>query len=182
MRVIYTIGHAARSIDDFLAMLLGHCVETVIDVRGFPVSRLYPRFNKDELAVELATEGIRYEWLRDLSGPHADAGALPTNGSQPNLFRIYAEYMRTPEFESALRHLISRARDGNAAILCSEALSTHCHRRLIADALAAHGWTVIHILDTEHTEPHEMSALARLEDGHLTYRTLSGRMHQGLRN
>jgi hypothetical protein len=44
---IWTIGHSTRAIEDFLALLKAHKIESLVDVRHFPGSRRYPHFNKE---------------------------------------------------------------------------------------------------------------------------------------
>jgi hypothetical protein len=51
----------------------------------------------------------------------------------------------TPEFGAALDELTAHARTRLTAIMCAEGLWWRCHRRLIADRLAANGWSVGHV-------------------------------------
>ncbi|MEZ4548619.1 MAG: DUF488 domain-containing protein [Thermodesulfobacteriota bacterium] len=55
----HSIGHSNRSIDDFIAALEAHGIETLADVRSYPVSRRYPHFSRDELSDALAARGIK---------------------------------------------------------------------------------------------------------------------------
>jgi len=57
---IWTIGHSARSVEDFIHILKAHEILTLVDVRSYPGSRRYPQFNKDNLAASLAANGINY--------------------------------------------------------------------------------------------------------------------------
>jgi uncharacterized protein (DUF488 family) len=49
------------------------------------------------------------------------------------------------------------ARRARLAIMCAEQHPSRCHRRLIADWLAAHDVEVVHLIDPERTEPHGMT-------------------------
>jgi uncharacterized protein (DUF488 family) len=50
------------------------------------------------------------------------------------------------------------------AIMCAEAVWWHCHRGLIADFLKARGMEVIHIIDSQKTQPHPFTPAARIVD------------------
>ena len=65
---VHTIGHSNRSIDDFIAALEAHGIETLADVRSYPVSRRYPRFSREELTDALSARGIKYIWMPRLGG------------------------------------------------------------------------------------------------------------------
>jgi hypothetical protein len=53
--------------------------------------------------------------------------------------------MQTDEFERHAAALLRLAETTRVAAMCAEALPTHCHRSLLADALVAHGAHVLHI-------------------------------------
>src|SRR5687768_18263816 len=50
-----------------------------------------------------------------------------------DLFRGYADYMQTPEFEQSLEELIRLANNERLALMCAEAVPWRCHRSLIAE-------------------------------------------------
>jgi Protein of unknown function, DUF488 len=53
--------------------------------------------------------------------------------------------MAGAEFETGLAALETLAGDCTAAMMCAEGLWWRCHRRLVSDALTAHGWEVVHV-------------------------------------
>jgi uncharacterized protein (DUF488 family) len=55
------------------------------------------------------------------------------------------------------------------AIMCAEALPWQCHRRLIADAFVAAGWTVLDIMGPGKTPPHKLTEFAKVEGDLVTY-------------
>src|SRR5688572_7325913 len=59
---LWTIGHGNRSSEDFVQLLQYANIETVIDVRAYPVSRRHPHFSRPPLAAALAGAGIEYLW------------------------------------------------------------------------------------------------------------------------
>ena len=38
---LYTIGHSTRTLDELIAVLKAHSIETLVDIRAFPMSRRY---------------------------------------------------------------------------------------------------------------------------------------------
>ena len=60
---LYTIGHSTRTVDEFLATLQAHSIQTLVDIRAFPMSRRLPHFNRESLEKTLPENGIRYVGL-----------------------------------------------------------------------------------------------------------------------
>ena len=166
---LFSIGHSNRSIDEFLDLLQAHGIEELVDVRTAAGSRTNPQFMKDVLARALEIHGIHYTHLPALGGfrkPRPDSiNAAWRNES----FRGYADYMQTPEFETALAELLDLAARDRTAVMCAEAVPWRCHRSLIADALVARGLTAGHILSLTRCNPHALTSFARVENGRVTY-------------
>jgi uncharacterized protein (DUF488 family) len=87
-------------------------------------------------------------------------------------FRGYADYLMTEEFADGITELLTVAYGLRTVIMCAELLWWRCHRRLIADVLTTLGIAVVHIRDATLTEPHQLTAPARLVDGALSYEAL----------
>ena len=138
-------------------------------MRRLPRSRRHPHFSGPALAAELARVRIGYSHHLDLGGMRAPHPDSENRALREEAFRGYADHMGTAEFERALDQVIARARGIRVAILCAEADPAHCHRRLIADVLAARGATVLHIRGPDPAEPHRMSPEARVSGGRVTY-------------
>ena len=171
MRRIFTVGHGARSIDEFIVILETAGIDLLIDVRRYPGSRRHPHFSRDQMNVSLADRGIAYEWWGETLGGrrkqvgHADPHVVWNNPS----FRAYAAYMDTPSFRESLTALESRSATSDLAIMCAETLWWRCHRRLIADALVVGGFQVVH-LGLGDDRQHVLTQGARvLEHGLLLY-------------
>lgn len=169
MTRIWTIGHSTHGIDDFIALLAAHDVETLADVRRFPGSRRHAHFNRDQLQASLERANIAYQWFEALGGrrsPRPDSrNTAWTNAG----FRGYADYMETAPFREAADGLLGLAKQSRTAIMCAEAYWRNCHRALLSDYLKAAGVEVIHMLDQKRTEPHPFTPPAILVDGRLTY-------------
>jgi uncharacterized protein (DUF488 family) len=166
---VLTIGHSARSLDEFLALLRAHGVTQIVDVRKLPRSRANPQFNVETLPSALRAAGIGYQHLPGLGGlrrPRPDS----VNTAWRHLsFRGYADYMQTPEFADNLDQLLQLAQTGRVAILCAEAVPWRCHRSLIADALVARGTRVLHVMSVRRTDAHTLRPWACVEGGRVSY-------------
>jgi uncharacterized protein (DUF488 family) len=153
---ILTVGHSTHPAEEFVALVRTHGVEVVCDVRRFPASGRNPQFNAHALRESLAGAQIAYEpFGEELGGrrrPTRPAGESPWRVEG---FRGYAEYMETPPFQTGLERLEEVARERRAAVMCAEGNWRRCHRRLIADALTARGWLVIHIGPDSRIEEHQ---------------------------
>ncbi len=167
--VIFTIGHSTHSIDEFISLLETHGVERLVDIRTVPRSRHNPQFNGDALPATLSAAGIEYEHAPGLGGlRHARKDSVNT-GWRNASFRGYADHMQTAEFESALDRLIEESKDRRGAVMCAEAVPWRCHRSLVADALAARGIEVWHIVGPGPARRHEMTPFARVNGNRVTY-------------
>ena len=152
-------------------MLRAHHIETLFDIRAFPMSRRLPQFNRDSLEQTLPAAGIRYIWMKELGGYRKKIREdSPHIAMRNDSFRNYADYMLTPEFERAIAELISIAEEQHTAYMCAERVYFHCHRMLVSDWLVAHGHEVLHIDALGPVKAHRVTADARLVDGQVLYR------------
>jgi uncharacterized protein (DUF488 family) len=71
-----------------------------------------------------------------------------------------------------MRALQALAQAHPTAIMCAEATYRRCHRMLVADYLALHGWEVRHILDARRWQPHRLTPFARREGEDVLYPAL----------
>ncbi len=169
----YTIGHATRPIDQFIALLQGVEVTVVVDVRTMPRSRANPQYNQNALPRSLAAFHIGYEHVAALGGlrsRHRDVAPSINAFWQNESFHNYADYAMGDHFRSGLTRLRELGHEQCCAIMCAETLWWRCHRRIITDYLLAAGETVFHILGPGHIEPAHMNVAARPGlSGCLTY-------------
>lgn len=167
---VFTVGHGARPLDDFLATLRAAAVAGVADVRRFPGSRRHPQFGRDALPAALADAGLRYDWLPALGGRRtAGTAPSPNPAWRVDAFRHYADYMDTPAFAEGIDALLALAGARPTAVLCAETHPSQCHRRLIADKLAVLGHEVVHLLTPVRREAHVPPPFLRVDGGRLRY-------------
>jgi uncharacterized protein (DUF488 family) len=163
---VFTIGHGARDIDAFLALLRSAGVQLLVDVRTAPGSRKHPQFGRDALEASLAGDGIDYVWEGEALGGWRRARSDSRHTALRSAgFRGYADHMESGAFGAARQRLIDRAAEVPTAVMCAETLWWRCHRRMLADALVTVGCEVRHIMDGPRQEPHRLSLQARIEDG-----------------
>ena len=132
MKKIYTLGTGRRSEEDFIEILFGYDIKTLVDVRSFPKSKM-PIFTRENLETLLKREGINYVFLGRELGGFRKGG--------------YEAYTETEDFRKGIDKLESIAETGTGVIICAERFPWKCHRRWISRELHRRGWQVEHILD-----------------------------------
>jgi len=171
MARLFTIGHSTRTLEELIGALEAHSIQTLVDIRSFPMSRRLPYFNRESLEKAIPAAGIRYVWMKDLGGRRKKSLAQSPNVALRNdSFRNYADYMLTPEFERAIAELVRIGEQSPAAYMCAERVYFRCHRMLVSDWLVAHEHEVLHIDDAGPAKPHSLMQEARVVDGKLIYR------------
>jgi uncharacterized protein (DUF488 family) len=171
LATLYTIGHSTRTLDDLIAALRAHQIQTLVDIRAFPASRRLPQFDRESLEKSLSNAGIRYVWMKALGGYRKKIrDDSPHIALRNDSFRNYADYMLTSEFQKAASELILLAQSSRTAYMCAERVYFHCHRMLVSDWLVAHGHEVLHIDDDRPVKSHHLTTEGRIIDGELIYR------------
>jgi len=166
---LFSIGHSNRTIEDFVSLLKAHHVDCLVDVRTIPRSRHNPQFNTDELKESLSRADIKYVHRKQLGGLRHAAKDSMNKGWRNASFRGFADYMQTAEFGGAIEELVALANGSTCAVMCAEAVPWRCHRSLIADALAARGVKVDHIMSRTQVQPHAITPFARVQGRRITY-------------
>lgn len=132
MKKIYTLGTNKRSEEDFVEILLAYNIQSLIDVRSFPRSKIQI-FRRENLELLLNSEKIEYHFLG------AELGGLRKSG--------YIAYTITDDFRKGIDLLESIALTKTSVIICAERFPWKCHRKWIARELHKRGWEVDHIID-----------------------------------
>lgn len=170
---LFTVGHSNRDLDEFIALLRGHRITSVVDVRKLPGSSRYPHFNADALAPSLEPHGISFTRIESLSGRRPVDASVPFEVNawwQNRSFHNYADHALCAEFRAGLSTLLGLSTHGRVAVMCAEAVWWRCHRRIIADYAIAAGTRVAHIMSEHSCPAAELSPGAMPhEDGSITY-------------
>jgi uncharacterized protein (DUF488 family) len=169
--MLLTYGHGTESAERTVATLAGACVVSLVDIRTAPGSRRNPQFARVAMEEWLPGAGIAYRWEKRMGGFRRPSAGNPDVAWREDMFRGYAEHMRSADFREAIDAVLAEAESRQVVVMCSESLWWRCHRRLVADfAAAARGTDVRHLMHDGRTEPHRLSPGLRLRaDGLLVY-------------
>lgn len=146
---VFTIGHSNREFEEFVELLREHSIRHVVDVRKNPGSNRYPHFNAETLAKSLSDYDICLTHSPGLTGRRTVSKETDFEVNawwQNRSFHNYADHALTAEFREAFDALRRTSQQDPTAVMCSEAVWWRCHRRIIADYLLAHDYSVAHIM------------------------------------
>ncbi len=188
--MLLTYGHGTETADRTIGLLREAGVSSLVDIRTAPGSRRNPQFARAALEEWLPAAGIAYRWEKRLGGFRRPSPDNPDVVWREDMFRGYAEHMRSPDFLAAIDAVLAEAELAEAelaeaelaeaeaepethrvTVMCSESLWWRCHRRLVADfAAVARGIEVRHLMHDGRLEAHRPTPGVRLrDDGLLVY-------------
>jgi uncharacterized protein (DUF488 family) len=181
--MLLTYGHGTDPAERTVATLAGAGVSSLVDIRTAPGSRRNPQFARAAMEEWLPEAGIAYRWDKRLGGFRKPSAGNPDVAWREDMFRGYAEHMRSADFGAAIDAVLAEAvltetvladgapGAGLVTVMCSESLWWRCHRQLLADFVsAARGVEVRHLMHDGRVEAHRLSPGLRLrDDGHLVY-------------
>jgi uncharacterized protein (DUF488 family) len=175
--MLLTYGHGTGTAERTVATLAAAGVAALVDVRTAPGSKRNPQFARAALEEWLPEAGIAYRWDKRLGGFRRPSAGNPDVAWREDMFRGYAEHMRSADFGAAIDAVLAGAAasastgSGLVTVMCSESLWWRCHRRLLADFVSvARGTEVRHLMHDGRVEAHRPSAGLRLrDDGVLVY-------------
>src|SRR5207244_11131832 len=111
---LFTIGHSTRTLEELIAALQGHSIQTLVDIRSLPMSRRLPHFNRESLEKTLAEAGVRYVWMKDLGGRRKKIrDDSPHIALRTPSFRNDATYNLIAQFRVALAPLSERSSESH---------------------------------------------------------------------
>jgi uncharacterized protein (DUF488 family) len=155
MSSFFTIGHSSHDFQSWLALLVRHGVEVVVDARSSPYSKYVPQFDKELMQRSLEEAGIRYLFLG------AELGGRPANPAyyDDKSRVLYSRLHEDAHFRAAISRLQFGIERFRVALVCGEEDPAHCHRRLlIGRVLCEHGHTMLHIRGDGRLESDETVA------------------------
>ena len=183
--MLLTYGHGTEPAERTVDLLREAGVSSLVDIRTAPGSRRHPQFARAALEEWLPAAGIAYRWEKRLGGFRRPSPDNPDVVWREDMFRGYAEHMRSPDFLAAIDAVLAEAELAEAdlaeaaaepethrvTVMCSESLWWRCHRRLVADfAAVARGIEVRHLMHDGRLEAHRPTPGVRLrDDGLLVY-------------
>ena len=132
---IFTAGYEGLAQDQLLDRLASAGAAVLLDVRAIAQSRK-PGFSKTLLGSSAAARGLRYLHLRSLGTPKAGRIAARA-GRAAEMEAVFAAHMATDVARAGLEEAIIAAAEAPTCLLCFERDPHLCHRRIVADAIAA---------------------------------------------
>ncbi|HEX4446157.1 MAG TPA: DUF488 domain-containing protein [Polyangiaceae bacterium] len=140
---LFTIGFTRTSAESFFTRLQAGGINRVVDVRLHNVSQLAGFAKRDDLRYFLKSIcGLEYVHRLDLAPTENMLDAYRKHrGSWAAYERSFVDLLRVRRIEDA----IARDELDGACLLCSEDKPHHCHRRVVAEYLAAR-WPEVEIV------------------------------------
>ncbi|MGQ0603696.1 MAG: DUF488 domain-containing protein [Anaerolineales bacterium] len=144
---LYTIGFTQKSAEKFFKILCVNGIRRLVDIRLKPDGQLSGFAKQGDLPYllrELAA-GCEYLHLPQLAPTKEILTAYRAGGDWPDYVARFEKLMD----ERTIPDTLNRAEFAikPACLLCSEATPDQCHRRLVAERMAAHwpGVEIIHL-------------------------------------
>lgn len=124
-KVIYSIGHGTRKLEDFYSLLRQYNIQYLIDVRSQPYSKYNPQFNQHDLRSYLEIRKVRYVFMGDsLGGRPKDESCYDSDGKVD-----YTKIKEKDFYKEGISRLKTAHSKGiGVAIMCSESKPCECHR------------------------------------------------------
>jgi uncharacterized protein (DUF488 family) len=146
MTALYTIGYKRKPLSTFIGQLRQAGVDAVIDVRLRNTSHLVGYTKRDDLAF-LLQEGfsIAYEHHPELAPTLEILHTYRDDGDWAAYESRFLPLLVERGAEEVGRGILARYRA--PCLLCSESITEHCHRRLVAEYWARHlpDLTIVHL-------------------------------------
>ena len=144
---LYTIGFTQKTAQDFFERLRRNGVRRLVDIRVHPGGQLSGFAKQEDLPYflrELA-DGCGYVHLPVLAPTKEILKDYRDDGDWPRYVARFEQLMDERDVPNSLDRAEFEATP--ACLLCSEATPEQCHRRLVAERLAAHwpGVEIIHL-------------------------------------
>jgi len=134
-RRIFTAGYQGLTVDEFTEKLLQAKIDTLIDVRKNPFSRM-KGFGRTALKTEMNRAGIDYIHMPELGVESEWRTNLKTHEDHKAVLERYkAEVLPDRKTElGAIAELVKRGM--NICLVCMEKDPAACHRTIVAKAIS----------------------------------------------
>lgn len=127
---VFTIGYEGLSIEQFVDKIKEYGINSVVDVREYPISRK-KGFSKTKLSEVLHENDIEYYHFRKLGSPKKIRDELRKTKNYFKFFMEYESYLNTLE-DDTLENVTSISKNEKTCLMCYEHDSNHCHRKIVA--------------------------------------------------
>lgn len=133
---VFTVGYSGRKLDEFLQLLGGHGIATLVDIRQNSTSLHRSEMSKSNLSLSLQEHGIVYVHAPELGIPTAVRKQALEASSRQVLWDWYDEHVvaKPGQLKTWLKQHATPT-----ALMCMELDPTDCHRHRLALALESVG-------------------------------------------
>lgn len=144
---LYTIGFTQKRAEAFFGLLCRHAIQRVVDIRLSPDGQLSGFARRDDLPYFLSrlANGCGYVHMPVL----APTKELLQDYRAGTDWATYVVRFDALMVERGVPGVLDRSEFETltSCLLCSESTAQHCHRRLVAERLAAHwpGVEIVHL-------------------------------------
>jgi uncharacterized protein (DUF488 family) len=142
---LYTIGFTQKSAQEFFESLRSQQIQVLIDIRLRPAGQLAGFAKQEDLPyfLERLADGCQYLHLPELAPTKEILDGYRTDHDWPG----YAASFEALLDERDIPHIVDRSlfEKYDCCLLCSEATPEKCHRRLVAERLAA-AWPNVEVI------------------------------------
>ncbi len=160
VKTIFSIGYGRRSEENFINTIQMLGVDTVVDIRSNPNSKIVPHFNEDRIYPHLKDIGVEYLCAGERLGARFSDDLRDSTG------RVDWERVMIDEsYKDSIKALTNLAQEGKlVAVVCSEGNPLTCHRfGLVSRSLADSGMEVKHVLTNGEVVRHRIMEDRMLE-------------------
>lgn len=134
--ILYTIGYEGISLEEYLNRLIKNNVQVLVDVRKNPLSMKYG-FSKSLLKRFCESVGVQYVHFPEVGIESDQRQELNCQHDYDNLFKRYRNdnLVKTTLTQSAILTILKSNK--RIALTCFESNICQCHRKPLAEAIAA---------------------------------------------
>lgn len=131
--MIYTIGYEGTSVENFIDEIKSMGIDTVIDVREFPLSRKVG-FSKTALHGFVAMAGLEYQHWSVFGCPKPIRNRYKVDADWSAYCNSFNAYLKTQR--ESIKELAELSQTQDCVLVCFEADYNMCHRKMVAEAVA----------------------------------------------
>lgn len=144
---LYTIGFTQKRAETFFGLLLQNGIQKLVDIRLNPSGQLSGFAKQEDLPYFLfrLVDVCQYVYLPELAPTKEILNSYRSDSDWDRYVTHFEALMDERNIPETLERITFEPL--TSCLLCSEPLPEHCHRRLVAERIAAHwaGVDVIHL-------------------------------------
>jgi uncharacterized protein (DUF488 family) len=142
---LYTIGFTQKRAEVFFELLRQHGVQRLVDIRLKPGGQLAGFARQDDLPYFLSklAAGCQYVHIPELAPTKEILNDYRADSDWPRYVARFEALMDERRIPEALHRVDFETL--TSCLLCSEPTPEQCHRRLVAERLAAH-WPDVEVI------------------------------------